>query len=160
MVTAGGKFAIFLAFEAVLEKGDGVMLLDPAWVSYESAAHIAGAHVVRAAMDADRGFQPDLQAIERAMNPSIKIIVINSPCNPTGALFDRPSIRRIAEIARDHHALVLSDEVYEYQVYEGEVYSPGSEFDHVITVNAFSKSHANYSIFSVFPKFNVIVFRV
>jgi len=68
--------------------------------------------------------------------------VVNSPCNPTGAVYDPSTIREIVKLARDNGALVLSDEIYEYLIYEGEHYSPGSEFDNVITVNGFSKSHA------------------
>lgn len=142
IVTAGGKFAIYLAFQAVLQKGDQVMILDPAWVTYEPAARMAGADVVRVATNTAQGFQPDLEAICKAVKPAVKIIVVNSPCNPTGATFDRSVIREIAKIARDHDALLLSDEVYESQVYEGMHYSPASEFDNIITVNAFSKSHA------------------
>jgi len=142
IVTLGGKFAIYLAFQAVLQEGDQAMILDPAWVTYAPAAMMTGADVVRVATDPAKGFQPDMKTIRRAMNPTIKIIVVNSPCNPTGAVFHRSAIREIAEIAREHNALILSDEVYEYQVYEVEHYSPASEFDHVITVNSFSKSHA------------------
>lgn len=142
IVTAGGKFAIFLAFQAVLSEGDRVMILDPAWVTYEPAARIAGATVVRVPCKEEEGFQPDIGRIRRAMDDSVKIIVINSPCNPTGAVYDPPTIREIVKLAWDHHALILSDEVYEYLRYDGEHYSPASEFDNVITVNAFSKSHA------------------
>lgn len=142
IVTLGGKFAIYLAFQAVLQEGDQVIILDPAWVTYAPAAMMTGADVVRVATDPAKGFQPDMKTIRRAMNPAIKIIVVNSPCNPTGAVFHRSVIREITEIAREHNALILSDEVYEYQVYEVEHYSPASEFDHVITVNSFSKSHA------------------
>lgn len=142
VVTLGGKFAIYLAFQAVLQEGDQVMILDPAWVTYAPAVMMTGADVVRVATDPAKGFQPDVKTIRRAMNPAIKIIVVNSPCNPTGAVFHRSVIREIAEIAREHNTLILSDEVYEYQVYESEHYSPASEFNHVITVNSFSKSHA------------------
>jgi len=142
IVTAGGKFSIYLAFQAVLEKGDQIMLLDPAWVTYEPAAKMAGADVIRVPTDSTRGFQPDLAAIRKAMNPAVKILVVNSPCNPTGALFEKSAVKELAKITRENRALLLSDEVYEYQVYDGELYSPASEFDHVITVNAFSKSHA------------------
>jgi aspartate aminotransferase len=76
------------------------------------------------------------------MTPSVKVVVLNSPCNPSGAVFERGVIRMIAEMAADRKALVLSDEVYECQAYDCETYSPASEYDHVITVNAFSKSHA------------------
>jgi len=142
IVTAGGKFAIYLAFQAVLEKGDQVMILDPAWVTYEPAVRIAGAGVVRVASSETDGFQPNLKAIRKAMNNSVKIMVINSPCNPTGAVFEESTIRKITNMAREQGALLLSDEIYEYLIYEGEHYSPGSEFDNVITINGFSKSHA------------------
>lgn len=142
VVTAGGKFGIFLAFMATLQKGDLVMILDPAWVTYEPAARIAGADVVRIPTEGKAGFQPDLERIKKAMTGRVKILVINSPCNPTGAVFDPSTIRKITEIARDNGTMVLSDEIYEYLVYEGSHYSPGSEYDHVITVNGFAKSHA------------------
>jgi len=142
IVTVGGKFGIFLAFQAVLSEKDRVMILDPAWVSYEPAARIAGAGVIRVATSEAEGFQPDIEAIEKAMDESVKIIVIDSPNNPTGAVYDKSTIRSIVKIARDNGALVLCDEIYEYLIYEGEHYSPGSEFDNVITVNGFSKSHA------------------
>ena len=142
IVTTGGKFAIFLAFLAVLQKRDCVMILDPAWVTYEPAARIAGAKVIRVPSKEADGFQPDLQAIQKVMRKSVKLIVINSPCNPTGAVFPKATIRKIVEMARDRGVMVLSDEIYEYLVYEGEHYSPGSEYDNVITVNGFSKSHA------------------
>jgi len=118
------------------------MLLDPAWVSYEAMAKIAGADVVRVPTDEDSGFQPDLKIIKKAMKKTVKIIVVNSPCNPTGAVYDKSLIRKIAEMAEDNRSLLISDESYEYLIYEGEHYSAGSEYKHVLTVNAFSKSHA------------------
>lgn len=142
MITSGGKFAIFLAFQAVLSSTDKVLLLEPAWVTYAPAAKLAGADVIRVASSAKDGFQPDLDAIKKAMNDFIKIIVINSPCNPTGAVYNEETIRRICQLAKDHNAFVLSDEIYEYIIYDGAHYSPRSEFDNVITVNGFSKSHA------------------
>lgn len=142
VVTPSGKFALFLAFQAVLEKGDKVMILDPAWVSYEPAARIAGADVVRVASTDTEGFQPDVGAIESIIDDSVKLIVVNSPCNPTGAVYDKTTVREIANIARKHGALVISDEAYEYIIYDGEHYSPASEFDNVITANSFSKGYA------------------
>ena len=142
IVTPGAKFAIYLAFQAVLEEGDRVILLDPAWVSYEPIVKMAGADVVRVSTSETDGFQPDLGAVKEAMDNSVKIIVVNSPCNPTGAVYDEITIRSIAELAKEHGALLLSDEIYEYLIYEGEHYSPASEFDNVITVNGFSKPYA------------------
>jgi aspartate aminotransferase len=142
IVTPGGKFAVYLAFQAVLEPGDRVMILEPAWVSYKSMAQLAGAGVVTVDCAAGDGFQPDLDAIKAAMDDSVRFIVVCSPNNPTGAVYSVATLRGIAEIAQHHGALVLSDEVYEYLLYEGELYSPASEFDNVVTVNSFSKSYA------------------
>jgi len=142
IVTTGGKFAIFLAFLAVLQKGDQIMIFDPAWVTYEPAAKIAGAEAIRVPTREDEGFQPDIRSIQKAMNKSVKIIVVNSPCNPTGAVYEKSTLRKISEVAKDHGALVLSDEIYESLVYEGAHFSLGSEYDNVITVNGFAKSHA------------------
>ncbi len=142
IVTPGGKFAIYLAFQTVLEPGDRVMVLEPAWVSYKSMAQLAGAGVVSVDCQASNGYQPDLEAMEAAMDGSIKYIVVSSPNNPTGAVYDPASLRGMAELAKRYGALVLCDEVYEYLLYEGEHYSPASEYDNVVTVNSFSKSYA------------------
>jgi len=142
IVTPGGKFAIYLAFQAVLEPSDRVVILEPAWVSYKSMAQLAGAGIVSVDCAEADGFQPNLDAVKAAMDDSVKFIVVNSPCNPTGAVFDAATLHGIAEIAQRHGALVLSDEIYEYLIYQGEHYSPGSEFDNVVTVNSFSKSYA------------------
>jgi aspartate aminotransferase len=142
IVTPGGKFAVYLAFQAVLEPGDRVMLLEPAWVSYKSMAQLAGAGVVTVECRAADGFVADLDAVRESMDRSVRFIVVSSPCNPTGAVYDRSTLRGIAEIAQEYGALVLSDEVYEYLLYEGEQYSPASEYENVVTVNGFSKSYA------------------
>lgn len=142
IVTPGGKFAIYLAFQAVLEPGDRVMVLEPAWVSYKSMAQLAGAELVSVDCQASSGFQPDLEAMEAAMDGSVKYIVISTPNNPTGAVYDKASLRGMAELAKRHGALVLCDEVYEYLLYEGEHFSPASEYDNIVTVNSFSKSYA------------------
>lgn len=142
VVTAGGKFAIYLAMHAVLQPGDAVVIIEPAWVTYEPAATLAGAEVVKVPARAENGFQPDSDDIRRAMKPSVRMVIVNSPCNPTGAVYDAGTIREIARIVSNHGALLLSDEVYEYQVFEGSRYSPASEFENVLTVNAFSKSFA------------------
>lgn len=142
VVTAGGKFAIYLAMHAVLQPGDTVIIIEPAWVTYEPIAMLTGAKVVKIPTRPEEGFKPDPDVIRRAMTPSVRMIIANSPCNPTGAVYERERLREIARIMRDNGALLLSDEVYEYQIFEGKRYSPASEFDNVITVNAFSKSFA------------------
>lgn len=142
MITVGAKFAIFLSFQAILDPGDKIMLLEPAWVTYEPAAKIAGADVVHVPSRAEEGFLPDLDLIDQNMDDSVKIIVLNTPCNPTGAVFPKKLIRQITELAKQNDTFILADEPYEYLIYEGKHYSPGSDFENVITINAFSKSHA------------------
>ncbi|MFP4588611.1 MAG: pyridoxal phosphate-dependent aminotransferase [Candidatus Acetothermia bacterium] len=142
IVTLGAKFAIFLTFQAVLEPGDKVMLLDPSWVTYEPAAKLAGAETVHVPTDRSNGFQPDPDTVKRKLEPEVKLMVLNTPCNPTGAVFNPSTIQELAGIAEENGFLLLSDEPYEYLVFQGNHYSPGGDFDNVVTVNAFSKSYA------------------
>jgi aspartate aminotransferase len=142
IVTPGGKFAIYLAFQAILEPGNSVMILEPAWVSYKSMAQLAGAQVITVECPPETGFQPDLERIQDKMNPSVKIIVVSSPNNPTGAVYSKDVLQGIARIAAASGALVLADEVYEYLIYQGAHYSMASDFENIVTVNSFSKSYA------------------
>lgn len=142
MVTVGAKFAIFLAFQAILNPGDKIMQLEPAWVTYGPGAKIAGAEVVHLPSKPEDGFLPDPSLIEEKLDDSVKIIVLNTPCNPTGTVYPKDLVMEVAELAADNGTFVLSDEPYEYLIYEGEHYSPGANYDNIITVNAFSKSHA------------------
>ncbi len=142
VVTPGGKFALYLAFQAVLEPGDKVVVIDPSWVSYEPMARLAGAEVVHVSTSARDCWQPDLERIKAAMDGSVRFVVVNSPCNPTGAVYSPALIRSIARLAEQYGALVISDEIYEDMIYTGEHYSPAADFENVITVNGFSKCFA------------------
>ena len=142
LVTPGGKFAVFMACQSLLQPGDKVMVLEPAWVSYVSNAEMAGAEVIHIPSYEENGFQPDLDLIRQKMDKSVRFIVLNSPNNPTGAVYAPETTREITKIAQQYGALVISDEIYEDILYEGQRYSPGSEFDNVITINGFSKTYA------------------
>jgi len=143
LVTPGGKFPVFLTFLTLLNPGDRVVLIDPSWVTYAEALKLSEGEAIRVALRDEDGFQPDLAELGRAVaGPRVKLVVVNSPCNPTGAVFSKSTLREIARLAGRQGALVLSDEIYEHLVYEGEHYSPGSEFDNIITVNGFSKPYA------------------
>jgi aspartate aminotransferase len=142
LVTPGGKFAVFMVSQAMLQPGDKVMALEPAWVSYVSNAELAGAEVIHIPSYEENGFQPDLDLIRKKMDKSVRFIVMNSPSNPTGAVYLPDTIREIARIAQQYGALILSDEIYEDILYQGERFSPGSEFENVITINGFSKTYA------------------
>ncbi len=143
IVTCGAKDAIYEAMEAVLNPGDEVLILDPAWVSYEPCARLAGA-VARHHALSPSTFQVDDSLLE-AVGPRTKMIVVNSPSNPSGAVLDRNSLRLIADICRDHDLYALSDEIYEKLVYGKEHVSLASldgMAERTITVNGFSKAYA------------------
>ena len=143
IVTCGAKDAIYEAMEAVLNPGDEVLILDPAWVSYEPCSQLAGA-VARHHPLSTETFQVDDTLLE-AVGSRTKMIVVNSPSNPSGAVLDRDSLRLIADICRDHDIYALSDEIYEKLVYGKEHVSLASlpeMGERTITINGFSKAYA------------------
>jgi aspartate aminotransferase len=143
IVTPGAKQAIFEVMLAVLQEGDEAILFDPAWVSYDPCVMLAGARTSWAPTDAEKGFSP--LNLAEYITKKTKIIVVNSPCNPTGGVYGRETLKEIADIAVDKNILVLSDEIYEKIIYDKEHISIGSMdgmHDLTITVNGFSKAYA------------------
>jgi aspartate aminotransferase len=143
IVTCGAKDAIYEAMEAVLNPGDEVLILDPSWVSYEPCARLAGAAARHHALSTET-FQVDDSLLE-AVGARTKMIVVNTPSNPSGAVLNGASLRLIADICRDHDLYALSDEIYEKLVYGEEHISLASlpeMAERTITVNGFSKAYA------------------
>ncbi len=143
LVTPGAKQAIFSAMMSVLGDGEEAILFDPAWVSYEACVHFAGAEPVWVPTDPDNGFEPC--DIGEYITDKTKMVVVNSPCNPTGGVYGKKTLRSIADHAIDHDLIVLSDEIYEKIIYEKEHVSIGSldgMQDRTITINGFSKAYA------------------
>lgn len=143
LVTCGAKDAIYDAMEAVLNPDDEVIILDPAWVSYEPCVQVAGGKPVHHPLN-DRTFQVDDSILDR-ITPRTKMVVINSPSNPSGAVLDRASMRLLSDMCSDYDLFALSDEIYEKLIYGFEHISPASIGDmaeRTITVNGFSKAYA------------------
>jgi aspartate aminotransferase len=143
IVACGAKDAIYEGMEAVLNPGDETILLTPAWVSYEPCVQIAGGTVVKHPVN-QKTFQLDDSLLER-VNAKTKMIVVNSPSNPSGAVFDRQSMNLVADICEDHDLYAMSDEIYEKLVYGKEhisLASIGAMADRTITINGFSKAYA------------------
>jgi len=143
IVTCGAKDAIYEAMEAVLNPGDETLLLTPAWVSYEPCVQIAGGKIVKHPVNT-KTFQLDDSLLER-INDKTKMIVVNSPSNPSGAVFNLKSMKLVADICQDHDIFALSDEIYENLVYGRKHISLAAIDDmaqRTITVNGFSKSYA------------------
>jgi aspartate aminotransferase len=141
VVTPGAKMAVFAAIQALMQEGDECALIGPSWVSYEPCVAFAGGQVAWSQVDED--FMPiDLAG---TITRKTKLILVNSPSNPTGAVFDRKILEEIRDLAVDHDLFVVSDEIYEKIIYDREHISigslPGME-DRTITINGFSKAYA------------------
>ncbi len=135
------KFAIYAALMSVVDRGDEVLIHDPHWVSYEAQVKLVGGRVVFFNFRDD--FSLDIEDLKSKISSRSKAIIINTPNNPTGAIFSKDDVRALVDIARDHNLYIISDEIYEKLVYEGEHVSPASYgLDHVILVNGFSKAFA------------------
>jgi len=148
LVTNGGKQAIFNLFQVVLNPGDQVLIPAPYWLSYPEMARLAGAEPVVLPSSADQGFKLDLQALEAAITPQTRLLVINTPSNPTGRVSDRDELEAVAAILRRHpQLLVMSDEIYEYLLEEGETHHSFAAVapdlaDRTFVVNGFAKGWA------------------
>jgi methionine aminotransferase len=117
-VTSGATEAIFDAIHAVVRPGEEVIVLDPAYDCYEPAIELAGARAVHVPLD-PRTFAPDWQRVRDAISPRTRMLMINSPHNPSGAMLSAGDIAAIAELLRDTGIVLLSDEVYEHIVFDG-----------------------------------------
>jgi aspartate aminotransferase len=146
IVTPGGKHAVFCSILTLCNPGDEVIILDPSYVSYEPCVQIAGAHPVKVPLKEERHFRVTSEEIEKIITPRSKGIIVNSPNNPTGAVFEEKEIRAIASIAQKHDLFVISDEVYETLIFDGKrnlsIGSLPGMAERTITVNAFSKTYA------------------
>jgi len=146
VLSNGAKQAITNVCFAVLDPGDEVILLAPFWQAYEGIIRMAGGVPVVLHAGLEEGFKVPADRIAAAMTGRTRLIMINTPCNPSGAMYTRTELEAIAAIVRAHpHALVMADEIYEYIVFDDEPVSiaalPGM-FERTITVNGFSKSFA------------------
>lgn len=117
-VTSGATEAIFDAVHAVVRAGEEVVVLDPAYDCYEPAIDLAGARAVHVPLDA-KTFAPDWQRVREAIGPKTRMLMINTPHNPSGAMLTEADMAKLAELLRDTGIVLLSDEVYEHIVFDG-----------------------------------------
>jgi aspartate aminotransferase len=139
LVTAGASEALHLVMQALINPGDRVLCPDPGFVSYASLATIAGGKPVSVPLT--KTLHVDVEAAKILMDKA-KILVLNSPGNPTGAVEGKESVKAIVEYAADKNVTVVSDEVYEHFIYGKKHYSAALFGDNVITINATSKTYA------------------
>jgi aspartate aminotransferase len=146
VVTPGGKWAIFTTLAVTLNPGDEVLVLDPSWVSYAPMVQLNQGVAVRVPLPSDDNFTITRALLERYITPRSKLIMLNSPNNPTGRVLTRAEIEALAQVAIEHDLYVMSDEIYEHILFDGAVhYSIAAEpgmAERTIIVNGFSKAYA------------------
>jgi aspartate aminotransferase len=147
-VSSGGKQIIFNALMATLNPGDEVVIPVPYWVSYPEIVRLCGADPVFAVADASTGFKLSPEALEAAITPKTKWLLLNTPSNPTGAAYTAAELRGLADVLLRHeHVHILTDDIYEVLVYDGGKFSTIAQVEpklqpRTLTMNGVSKSHA------------------
>ncbi len=145
VLVAPTKHTLYMTCMALLDNGDEALIPDPGWVSYGPMVVLAGATPVPVRAADERGFVPDPDEIAELITPHTRLLMLNSPSNPAGSVYPRETMKGIADLAQDHDLVVVSDEIYEKILYEGEHVSPASldgMFERTVTVNGFSKTYS------------------
>lgn len=142
-VTLGAMEGIYAALTALVDPGDEVLIPDPGFPNVAMAVQTRGGVNVRYPLCIENGFVPRIADLEQFVTPQTKVLVINSPGNPTGAVFPRATVEALMDFARRHDLWVLADEVYEQLIFEGEHVSPmWFDAERVVSVHSFSKTYA------------------
>ena len=146
IVSAGGKHSLINVILSIINRGDEVIILAPYWVSYYDQVIIAGGKPVVVEATIENDFKVKPEQLEAAITNKTRLIIFNSPSNPTGMVYNRDEMEKIARVVEKHEGLfIMSDEIYEHIIFNGEHVSMASFdyiFDRVITVNGVSKSYA------------------
>ena len=145
IVSPGGKFSCYLAILSVISPGDEVIVPAPYWVSYPEMVKLAGGTAKYITTEMEDGFKISAEQFKAAITDKTRMVILNSPSNPTGAIYKKAELEAIVAIAIEHNIYILSDEIYEYLLYDGvEHFSPASfskEAENLtITVSGFSKT--------------------
>ena len=144
-VTPGSKFALFAAVTALVREGDEVVLFDPSWVSYQAMVELVDGDLDRVRLDPDAGFSLGTVGLAEEVSDETRVLILNNPANPTGAVFSRSELEEIRDLAVEYDFWVIADEIYEKMTYGVEHRSIGSlngMAGRTVTVNGFSKAYA------------------
>ena len=145
-VTTGAMSALYQGLKVILDPGDEVIVNEPCWTNYIQQIKMSYGIPVSVACSPERGFEPDPEEIRRAVTPKTKAIIINSPCNPTGAVLSKEVLEQIAAIAVERDLLVISDEVYKHILFDDAAFVSIATFpgmkERTLVVDSFSKTFA------------------
>ena len=147
IVGTGAKQVIMEALIAMLDPGDEVIIPAPCWLSYPEMVRMAGGVPVIVRGEQAHGFVPSRAQLAAAFTPRTRAILVNSPNNPTGAVWPLEALRMVADLAKEHDCYIISDEIYECHVYSGSVHYPVAAispdaFSRTVTISGFSKAYA------------------
>jgi aminotransferase len=146
IVTAGANEAVFISMLALINPGEEVLIPCPAWPTYFACVHMAGGIPVPVQTNVENGFTLDVEKLEAAITLKTKMLILNTPNNPTGAVYDRDLLLSVARLVEKHDLLVFSDEIYEKIIYDDRKHVafaslPGMR-ERTLTVNGFSKAYS------------------
>jgi aspartate aminotransferase len=146
VVTPGGKMALYLALKAMLNPGDEVLILEPAWVSYPSMVMMVGGTPIHVGLDSANNYAITAEILKSHITPKTKLIMVNSPSNPTGRVLTVAEAQAIAAVALEHDLYVLSDEIYEKIIFDGREHISLAAMpdmaERTLIVNGMSKGYA------------------
>ena len=145
IVMAGAQCGLYAAAQCLLDPGDEVLVPEPSYVTYEAVLRATGAELVQVPLRGEADFRLDPAALEAAITPRTRALLLNSPHNPTGQLIDAETWEAVAELCRRHDLWLISDEVYAELIYEGEHVCPATlpgMAERSVIINSLSKSHA------------------
>jgi aspartate aminotransferase len=147
IISCGAKHSLYNIFMAILNPGDEVIIFSPYWVSYEEQVKIADGIPIFVELDESRNFEIDFDLLEKKITKKTKAMIVNSPSNPTGAIFSEKTLQKIADIALKNNIIIISDEIYEKLIYNGKkhisIASLSKEVkSKTIVVNGVSKTYA------------------
>ncbi|MCG0278862.1 MAG: pyridoxal phosphate-dependent aminotransferase [Thermanaeromonas sp.] len=147
VVSCGAKHSLYNALQVCCEEGDEVVLVAPYWVSYYEQVKLAGARPVVVETDEATEFKLTKAALKEVLTPRTKLLILNSPCNPTGTVYDKKELEELAEVILEHNLWVISDEIYAALIYDGlkhvSIASLGREMkERTILIDGVSKAYA------------------
>ncbi|WLD91792.1 pyridoxal phosphate-dependent aminotransferase [Alkalihalobacillus sp. AL-G] len=147
IVTTGAKHALYTLFQVLLDEGDEVIVPTPYWVSYPEQVKLAGGTPLHVEGKEENGFKITPEQLADSISPRTKAVILNSPSNPTGAIYTKEELQALGDICVQHDLLIISDEIYEKLVYFGEQHMSIAQLspklkERTIIINGVSKSHS------------------
>lgn len=147
IVGSGAKHILYTLFQAILDEGDEVIIPSPYWVSYPEQVKLANGTPLFIEGKEENGFKVTTDQLEKAITPQTKAFILNSPSNPTGAMYAEEELRQLGDVCLKHDVLIISDEIYEKLVYDGATHTSVAQLspelkEQTIVVNGVSKSHS------------------